>query len=648
VIRKKFLQETNLEMVVRIQLVISCLIIAANYATAFAQLPGGQSPLFSGSGNCALCHASNGQANTENGVDVSPVTQWRSTMMANSARDPLWRAKVSAEIATFPALREAIESKCTRCHAPMGHAEAEYHGAPGYSIAEMISDPLALDGVSCTLCHQIQPGNLGDSSSYSGRFQISDSGVIFGPFPNPLGGPMRMMSGYTPTLATHTANSELCATCHTLFTAHVNDQGELEGSFPEQTPYLEWKNSRFQSDGIECQSCHMPVSPSSVDIATMPGWHQELRSPYAYHTMTGANVSMLSILRDNIDELGINASGAQFDSSIARTRSILETQTVALSENHVVYSDSAMIDIKLENLTGHKLPTGIPIRRMWLHFRATDGLGNTVFESGNWDQLGEVVGLDAGYEPHHNVVTEPGQVPIYETIMDDSQGNLTWTLLSAAGYRKDNRLPPMGFLSSAAVYDSVRIEGLALQDPDFNLDARGEGSGADIVHYRFPMPEEGPVTVLVEVCYQTLPPRVFTHLASHDTPEVHLFSQMYNDADKSPTVIASLGFSFEGAPSSVANPLPTPVRLNQNVPNPFNPSTLISYELDHGGTVRISVHDVGGKLVRTLVAEFQEPGAHATVWDGTDDRGVSVASGIYLYTLQTDAGRTSRRMMLVR
>jgi hypothetical protein len=256
--------------------------------------------------------------------------------------------------------------------------------------------------------------------------------------------------------------------------------------------------------------------------------------------------------------------------------------------------------------------------------------------------------LDPGYEPHHDVVTEPGQVPIYETIMDDAQGNLTWTLLSAAGYRKDNRLPPMGFLSSAAVYDSVRIEGLALQDPDFNVDARGEGSGADIVHYRLPMPEVGPVTVLVEACYQTLPPRVFTHLASHDTPEVHLFSQMYDEADKAPSILASMAFSFDGASSSAANQLPEPVRLNQNVPNPFNPSTLISYELDRAGAVRIAVHDVSGKLIRTLVDEFQESGSHSTLWNGTDERGASSPSGIYLYTLQTDAGRTSRRMMLVR
>ncbi len=627
---------------------IFCLTVAAAGSTAIAQLPGGQSTLFSGSNNCAVCHASNGQANTENGVDVSPVTQWRSTMMANAARDPLWRAKVSAEIATFPALQEAIESKCTRCHAPLGNAEAAFHGATSYSVAEMTADPLALDGVSCTLCHQIQPDNLGLPDSYSGHFEVDDSHQIFGPYPDPLVGPMRGMSGYSPVQADHTNDSELCATCHTLFTAHVNDQGELEGSFPEQTPYLEWKNSRFQDDGIECQACHMPVSPSAIDIATMPGWHRVQRSPYSYHTMTGANVFMLSILRDNIEELGLNATVAQFDSSIARTGKVLANETVALSETHGIDGDSVFVDVRVENLAGHKLPTGIPLRRMWLYLRATDDAGNTIFESGAWNDQGEVAGLDPGYEPHHDVIVDPGQVQIYETIMEDAHGDLTWTLLSAAGYRKDNRLPPQGFTTTAAVYDSVRIEGVALQDADFNLGAAGEGTGADIVHYRFPRPTDGTVTVAAMACYQTLPPRVFAHLNSHDTPEVHLFSGMYAAADKSPVILGSLDFAIDVTSGVDSDVVPAAVRLNQNIPNPFNPTTLISYELDIDREILVVIHDVQGRLVRTLFSGRQAPGTHAVVWDGTDDMGAAVSSGTYLYSIVSGSERASRRMALVR
>ncbi len=110
--------------------------------------------------------------------------------MANAAKDPFWRAKVSAEIAANPGLQAAIEDQCTTCHAPMGRTDALSNGATEYTIAEMEQDPLALDGVSCTVCHQIQPGNLGTEASFSGGFQIEDGQTIFGPFENPLGWPM--------------------------------------------------------------------------------------------------------------------------------------------------------------------------------------------------------------------------------------------------------------------------------------------------------------------------------------------------------------------------------------------------------------------------------------------------------------------------
>jgi len=83
-------------------------------------LPTETSILFSGAGNCSLCHIAGGGAfTTQAGTDISPTTLWRSTMMANAARDPLWQAKVTAEVAEHPALQTVIEDKCTTCHRPM-------------------------------------------------------------------------------------------------------------------------------------------------------------------------------------------------------------------------------------------------------------------------------------------------------------------------------------------------------------------------------------------------------------------------------------------------------------------------------------------------------------------------------------------------
>ncbi len=212
----------------------------------FAQdLPLNTSSEFSGSGNCATCHTSDGVSNTENGVDISQPTLWRSTMMANASKDPLWRAKVSTEIAVFPELQTEIETTCTRCHAPMGHEQAMHDGHASYTLAEMDADLLALDGVSCTVCHQLEPANFGLPESYSGGWQLDDERQIYGPYPDPLIGPMISASDFDVTYSEHVHESELCATCHTLFTASVNNEGELTGSFPEQTPYPEWKNSTF-------------------------------------------------------------------------------------------------------------------------------------------------------------------------------------------------------------------------------------------------------------------------------------------------------------------------------------------------------------------------------------------------------------------
>ncbi|MBK7942105.1 MAG: hypothetical protein IPJ87_09570 [Flavobacteriales bacterium] len=83
----------------------------------------GQNTYFMASGNCEGCHGHDPMEYAgvdSNGVDVNVVDDWRSSMMANSARDPFWRAKVSHEGLVNPALQGIIEDKCTSCHAPMG------------------------------------------------------------------------------------------------------------------------------------------------------------------------------------------------------------------------------------------------------------------------------------------------------------------------------------------------------------------------------------------------------------------------------------------------------------------------------------------------------------------------------------------------
>ena len=88
--------------------------------------------------------------------------------------------------------------------------------------------------------------------------------------------------------------------------------------------------------------------------------------------------------------------------------------------------------------------------------------------------------------------------------------------------------------------------------------------------------------------------------------------------------------------------------LFQNFPNPVRSSTAIEYMLSEERLVRISVFDVHGRRVRTLLTESQGPGRHSAVWDGLDESGREASPGIYFYRLDADNNRTVRKMVLAR
>ncbi len=110
-----------------------------------------------------------------------------------------------------------------------------------------------------------------------------------------------------------------------------------------------------------------------------------------------------------------------------------------------------------------------------------------------------------------------------------------------------------------------------------------------------------------------------------------------------------LHFILPGQVSGVGeNSLPSITRLNPNVPNPFNPMTKISFDLATGGSVHLGIYDMRGRMVRRLVSENLTAGSHTVRWDGMDDGGRSVSSGVYLYRLESPTGVQERKMVLVR
>ena len=127
--------------------------------------------------------------------------------------------------------------------------------------------------------------------------------------------------------------------------------------------------------------------------------------------------------------------------------------------------------------------------------------------------------------------------------------------------------------------------------------------------------------------------------------------------------IASDGFAFTVAPDDIANAVlsvtlhgvgrPERSLLLQNYPNPFNPETWIPYQLSEAGDVTFSIYGASGNLIRTLSLGFQPAGfyrsrASAAYWDGRNDLGERVSSGVYFYRLSTPSFHQMKRMVIVK
>jgi hypothetical protein len=501
----------------------------------------GNNGTFASAGTCDHCHGldPNGLASVDmEGGDLNVVDDWRSSLMANSAKDPYWRAKVSEEVALLPQHQVAIESTCTRCHAPMGHYDALADGATHYSISDMLADPVALDGVSCLACHQQLPQP--QVAQHTGHLLFDPTPHAYGPYEGPLVTPMALYSGYTPELGTHINDSKLCAGCHSLVTETVDNSGNFNGNlFVEQATWHEWLNSSYAQNGTTCQSCHLP-SAGKQSVVLAAGYDTPARSPFGLHLLTGGNTTMLQIMRDNKDALGISASDAAFDATIASTTANLTQQSVQTQIIETMRTaDTVYIDVLLRNLTGHKLPSGYPSRRVSVHLTCEDANGSVVFQSGGFDNIGQINGENTPYEPHHQKITSADQVQIYEMVMGDADGQKTNVLNRGAMHLKDNRLVPLGFGYQGAIYDTTEVV-LGLVDADFNHNPNA-GSGTDIIHYAIPTNGQTEAwTTTVEVYYQAIPPHWTTSLFETSTPEIEAFEGMLQTADMSPALMKSI------------------------------------------------------------------------------------------------------------
>ncbi len=488
---------------------------------------------FQTSDRCLACH--NGIV-TPSGQDVSIGFDWRSSIMANSSRDPYWQGSVRRESIDHPESVAAIEDECSICHMPIPRFLARLQGRKGQIFshlpfnADNKGNAEAEDGVTCSVCHQIANEKFGTAESFNGGFVINPPASKsehpeYGPF-GVEAGRQRIMhtssGGFRPTEGGHIRDSAMCGTCHTLKTKALGPGGKEIGSLPEQMPYPEWLHSDYR-DKKTCQACHMPEIPGQVPITAVLGVPRE---GARQHTFIAANFFMLRMLNLHRADLSVAALPTELTAQAERTVAFLQSQAARVSIRSVeTVSDRLQVQVLVQNLTGHKMPTAYPSRRAWLHVTIRDARDNKVFESGALHADGSIEGNDndadpARFEPHYREITSSDQVQIYEPILKDAAGHVTTGLLSAVGYLKDNRLLPSGFKKETAEPD-IAVVGDAAEDPNFT-------DVGSVVKYSVSTGDaQGPFQVEAELWYQPIGFRWAHNLGPYKAAEPQRFVGYY-------------------------------------------------------------------------------------------------------------------------
>ena len=395
--------------------------------------------MFAPSSDCLACH---NNLVTPSGEDVSIGASWRGThdgeLRTRSVRPG---QRPSRDYRSRGASRRHRGRVCHLPHA--GRAEdraARRAGRRRSSRIWRISragartdlDDVAVDGVSCTVCHQIAADRLGTRDSFNGNFVVAPPRAdgrrrAFGPSAVDAGRRrlMHSVTGFEQEQAPHIRESELCATCHTLITEALGPDGKVIGSLPEQMNYQEWRHSSFFQERRSCQSCHMPWRRARCAIASVLGDYREtsvaahIRGRQRVHAPPDESLPLRAWRRGDLGGAGGHGAG---DDPAARTgHGDGDGRAGRRGDGTLAF------DVVVTNLTGHKFPTGYPSRRAWLHVTVRDRQGRhgVRVRTGDRDRVDRRQRQRLGggtFEPHHEEITRPDEVQIYESIMGTPAG----------------------------------------------------------------------------------------------------------------------------------------------------------------------------------------------------------------------------------
>lgn len=492
---------------------VGALAVGVGFADPVATTPedffqGGSQPLsltvkLTSTTVCSFCH---GYFNDE----TEPLRLWASSMMGQSARDPVFHA--ARAIANQDA--EDVGAFCNRCHVPQGFMSDRHLPTDGTNFT-----PSDFEGVSCSTCHRMV-----DPIYQAGLSPVQDEAILAALPNHPVNpgnasyifdpqdrrrGPYVLENDFHPWIQSQFhRSSSLCATCHEVsnptLTRETNGSytinplnlrhptGNKYDMFPEQRTYSEWAMSSFattpqplgarygtnQVNVQSCQDCHMPRTAAG---ACDPSLGPVVRGDYAKHTFNGANTWVLKAVRELNPDDATYLTEESTNAALARTAEMLRD-----ASDLELVKDGSQLRARIVNQTGHKLPTGYPEgRRMWVNVKFLDSAGEVVAERGAYDL--ETADLSTGdtkvYEAKFAI--SPAAAAVYNKPVGPYLG-----LIPVDTITKDNRIPPRGFTN--ANFNSVQAGHVAYSYAD--------GQFWDDTTYEIP---QGAARAEVRVYYQT-------------------------------------------------------------------------------------------------------------------------------------------------
>lgn len=350
---------------------------------------------------CEFCHA---------GFEGSPYDTWAGSSMGHAVRDPLYLAALDEAEKDIPGAGDF----CLRCHAPEAWVEGRCVPSSGERLRPEDS------GVTCSTCHRMDPSPW----QRNGQFVLGEDLEYRGPYDDALNLHLWQTSDFI-------TDSKLCGTCHDLLNPLVNRR-DLNGvdtglPFPEQLTYTEWATSDYALGGApqSCQDCHMPKSAGQVAI------QGPMRPERGDHGIVGGNIFLKSAIQFLYPELGLFD---QLEAGKRKGRTLLQqaaTLEVLEPATEVARGAPVVLNFRITNLAGHKLPTGYPEgRRMWLEVRS--------------EPLGLARG---GFDIARGEPLQP--VKTWRTVHGQSQTGPGYRLVLNDTIFFDNRIPPRGFVVTA-------------------------------------------------------------------------------------------------------------------------------------------------------------------------------------------------------